>query len=71
MSLTEVLAELPSLTPAERQWLVRRALELDEPGLPAEDTALVERRLAEHHRDPSTSLPLDEVKARLRSRSKP
>jgi hypothetical protein len=42
MSFTEVLAELPVLTVAERQLLVRRALDLDDPVLPAEDVAVVE-----------------------------
>ena len=48
MSFAEVLQELPVLTVAERQLLVRRALELDEAGLPAEDEAVVEQRLADH-----------------------
>ena len=68
MSFTEVLRELPALTVSERQVLVRRALELDDAGLSAEDEAVVERRLAEHRRNPSSAVPLDEMKARLRAR---
>jgi len=68
MSFTEVLHELPALTVSERQLLVRRALELDEAGLSAEDEAVVERRLAEHRRNPGSGVPLDEMKARLRAR---
>lgn len=68
MSFTEVLHELPALTVSERQLLVRRALELDETGLSAEDEAVVERRLAEHRRNPGSAVPLDEMKARLRAR---
>lgn len=68
MSFTEVLHELPALTVSERQVLVRRALELDETGLSAEDEAVVERRLAEHRRNPGSAVPLDEMKARLRAR---
>ncbi len=68
MSFTEVLAELPMLTVAERQVLIRRALDLDEPSLLAEDEALIETRLADHKRDPASAVPLDEMKARLRSR---
>jgi putative addiction module component (TIGR02574 family) len=68
MSFTEVLQELPALTVAERQLLVRRALELDEAGLSAEDEAVVEQRLAAHRQDPGSAVPLDEMKARLRSR---
>ena len=68
MSFTEVLHELPALTVSERQLLVRRALELDEPALSAEDEALVESRLAEHRRNPGSAVTLDEMKARLRGR---
>ena len=70
MSFNEVIAELPRLTFEERQILIRRALELDDPPLSAADEALVEERLAEHHADPSSSVPLDELKSRVRSRSK-
>lgn len=68
MSFSEVLQELPALTVAERQLLIRRALELDEPALAPEDEAVVEGRLAEHRQNPGSAVPLDEMKARLRSR---
>jgi putative addiction module component (TIGR02574 family) len=68
MSFNEVIAELPRLTIEERQILIRRALELDDPPLSAADEALIEKRLAEHHADPSSSIPLDELKTRLRPR---
>ena len=68
MSFTDVWAELPMLTVAERQVLIRRALDLDEPSLLSEDEALIETRLADHKRDPASSTPLAEMKARLRSR---
>ena len=68
MSFPEVLAELPALSVAERQMLVRQALDLDDPGLAAEDEALVEERLAAHRRDASSALSLEEMKARLRER---
>jgi len=68
MSFTDVLQELPALTVSERQLLIRRALELDDAALSAEDEAVVEKRLADHHRNPSSAVPLDEMKARLRSR---
>jgi hypothetical protein len=67
MSFTDVLAELPALTVAERQLLVRRALDLDEPALPAEDEAVVEKRLAEHRRNPASAVSLAEMTARVRS----
>lgn len=68
MSFTDVLQELPALTVSERQLLVRRALELDDAGLSAEDVAVVERRLAEHRQNPASAVPLDEMKSRLRAR---
>lgn len=70
MSFNEVIAELPRLTFEERQILIRRALELDDLPLSAADEELIEERLAAHHRDPSSSVPLDEMKRRLRSRLK-
>ena len=63
-----MLAELPALSVAERQAVIRRALELDDPGLSSEDELLVERRLADHRRDPKSALSLDDMKARLRGR---
>jgi hypothetical protein len=67
MSLTQVLAELPAFTVAERQLLVRRAIELDEPPLTAADEDLVRTRLADHERDPSTAIPFDAMKEKLRA----
>ena len=68
MSFNEVVAELPSLTLAERQQLVLRALELDDAEIPAEDLALAEQRLAEGRANPGSAVPLDEMKTRLRTR---
>ncbi len=68
MSFTDVLAELPALTVAERQLLIRRALDLDEPALSKEDEALVEKRMADHRQNPASAVSLDEMKTRLRSR---
>jgi len=68
MSFNKVIAELPRLTFEERQILIRRALELDDLPLSAADEALVESRLADHHTDPVSSVPLNEMKRRLRRR---
>jgi hypothetical protein len=67
MNFNEVIAELPRLTFSERQILIRRALELDDPALSAADEELVEEGLEAHRADPSSSLPLDEMKRRLRA----
>jgi hypothetical protein len=66
MSFTEVLAQLPMLTFSERQLLVRHALDLDEPALSMNDEAVVEKRLEDHHRNPASSVPLEEMKERVR-----
>ena len=66
MSFNEVLAELHRLTFEERQILIRMALELDEAPLSRADEELVEARLAEHYDDPDSSVPLQELKNRLR-----
>lgn len=68
MNLDEVLAQLPAFSVAERQELVRRALELDEPGFSSEDEVLVEQRLADHLKNPGSALDLEAIKANLRSR---
>lgn len=68
MSFTEVLQELPALSFEQRQLLVRRALELDDPPLQETDEALVESRLAALRENPTSALSLEEIKSRLRSR---
>ena len=70
MSFAQVLEELPRLTFEQRQLLIRRALELDDLPLSERDEALVEARLAAHRAVPKSSVPLDEMKTRLRPRSK-
>ena len=67
MSFAQVLEELPALTVEQRQVLVRRALELEDSPLSADEETLVESRLAAHKKNPASSVPLDEMKRRLRS----
>jgi hypothetical protein len=66
MSVTEVLHELPSWKPQDRQALVRKVMELDEMGLTQEELQLVETRLEAHREDPSSSLSAKDVLGRLR-----
>jgi hypothetical protein len=68
MSFNEVLLELPTFSLAERQMLVRRALELDDSGLSQSDEHVVEKRLADHRANPNSAIGLNEMKERLRSR---
>jgi len=69
MSFAQVLEELPALTVKQRQILIRRALELENPPLSPDEESLVEARLAAHHKDPSSSLNLEQFKQRLNRRS--
>ena len=68
VNFTEVLQELPSFTFEQRQLLVRRALELDNPPLGDADIFLVVSRLAALREDPSTAVSLEEMKTQLRPR---
>jgi hypothetical protein len=70
MSFAEVLQELPSLTFSQRQVLIRRALELDDPDLSPADDALVEKRLAAHRKNPASAIPLETMKNHLRAQFK-
>jgi len=70
MSLSQVLEALPTFSFEERQLLIRRVIELDDPPLSEVDETLVESRLAAHHLDPTSSLPLETLKERLRSRTR-
>jgi hypothetical protein len=70
MSLSQVLKALPAFTFEERQLLIRRVMELDDPPLSESDERMVESRLAAHHLDPSSSLPLETLKEHLNSRRK-
>jgi putative addiction module component (TIGR02574 family) len=67
MSATEIVNELPRLTEAERRLVFGKLLELEDMPLSRDDEALVESRLAAHRADPKSSIPLEEVKRRLKS----
>ena len=70
MSLSQILEALPAFTFEERQLLVRRVIELDEPALSEADERIVESRLRAHHLDPSSSLPLKTLKEHLKTQRK-
>jgi len=67
-----LLAELMELTPAERIQLAEDLWDSiapdDLPPLTAEQEREIDRRLAEHARDPSRASTWDEVRARLWAR---
>ncbi len=70
MSISQVLKALPDFTFEERQLLIRRVIELDELPLSEADEMLVESRLEGHRSNPTSSLPLETLKGRLRTRKK-
>ena len=71
MSKTEILQELPKLTPEERQEVRVRLAELDQDDwlddglLTDTEKAIIEERFQDCEANPWTSLPWEETKARL------
>jgi hypothetical protein len=56
MSLTEILAEIPKLSFAERQELVRRAIEVEDQDLTAEEKTILDQRLADFRQNPDSGI---------------
>jgi hypothetical protein len=75
MSKTEILEELPKLTPEERQEIRLKLAELDgddwldsDDPLSAEQKVLLEARLEDLEKHPEKSIPWTEAEARLKAR---
>ena len=71
MSLTEILAEIPKLSFAERQQLIRRAIEVEDPDLTAEESAVLDERLADFRQNPNSGTPAEQLKGEVLQRLKP
>lgn len=71
MSLTEILAEIPRLSFAERQELVRRAIEVEDQDLTTEEKAILDERLADFRQHPNAGIPAEQVKDEVLRRLKP
>jgi putative addiction module component (TIGR02574 family) len=71
MSLTEILAEIPKLSFTERQELVRRAIEVEDGELTAEEKAVLDRRLADFDHSPNSGTPAEQLKSEVLQRLKP
>jgi putative addiction module component (TIGR02574 family) len=71
MSLTEILAEIPKLSFAERQELVRRAIELEDEEITPEERAILDERLADFRRNPNSGTPAEQLKGEVLQRLKP
>ena len=75
MSKTEILEELPKLTPEDRYEIRLRLAELDGDGwlddddpLTGEEKALLAARLAAYEKDPDAGSLWEEVEGRVRTR---
>ncbi|HEV2842716.1 MAG TPA: addiction module protein [Chthoniobacterales bacterium] len=71
MSLTEILAEIPKLSFAERQQLIRRTIELEDDELTTEERAILDRRLEDFRRNPHSGTPAEQLKGEVLQRLKP
>ncbi|PYI91954.1 MAG: hypothetical protein DME97_12235 [Verrucomicrobia bacterium] len=71
MSLTKILAEIPKLSFAERQEMVRRAIEVEDQDLPAEEKTILDQRLAEFRQNPNSGIPAEQLKDQVLRRLKP
>ena len=70
MSLNEILEAIPNLSFAERQQLVRRAMEADEELTPQEE-AVLDARLKDFRADPQNGIPAESLKRAVSERLKP
>jgi hypothetical protein len=70
MSLNEIMEAIPRLSFAERQQLVRRAIEADEE-LTAREKAVLDKRLESFQPNPDDGLPGESLKRTVRQRLKP
>ena len=67
-----MLDQIPKLSFAERQKLIRCPIEVDDAGLSREEEAILAKRLQDFHPDEKSGIPLDDlsdkVQKNLRSR---
>jgi hypothetical protein len=71
MSLNEILAEIPKLSFAERQELVRRAIAVDDSELSPEERAILDERLEDFRRNPDSGVPAGKLKDEISRRLQP
>jgi putative addiction module component (TIGR02574 family) len=71
MSLSEILAEIPKLSFAERQELVRRAIAIEDEEITAEEKAVLDDRLEDFRRNPNSGTPGEQLKGEVLRRLRP
>jgi hypothetical protein len=65
MSLTEILAEIPKLSFADRQEIVRRTLEVEDAELTPEEKAILDERLADFRPNSDSGVPADQLSSEV------
>ena len=68
MSFAEILDEIPKLSFAERQELVRRAIAFDDSELTPEESKILDARMQDFRDDSSGGVPLEDLKEHLKGR---
>lgn len=63
-----MLERIPKLSFAERQELIRHALAVDEDGLTAEESAVLDARMEDFRAHPEAGIPLEQLKEYVRER---
>ena len=65
MSLAEMLDQIPKLSFAERQQLVRCAIEVDDVGLTKEEEAILAKRVQDFQTGEKSGIPLKDLRERV------
>jgi len=68
MSFAEILEQIPRLSFAERQEVVRQAMAVDETELTAEENALLDARMEDFRQNPGSGVSLDELRDKVQKR---
>jgi hypothetical protein len=63
MSFAEILEEIPKLSFAQRQELVRQAMAVDEE-LTTEENVILDERMEDFRRHPELGIPLEQLRSR-------
>jgi len=71
MSFAEILEEVPNLSFAQRQELVRCAIAVDDGELTHEEEALLDARMEDFRRDPDAGIPLEQLREHIAVRLPP
>ena len=68
MSFAEILEEIPRLSFAQRQELVRRAIAVDGEEITPEEHVLLDARMEDFQRNPETGMPLEQLQEHIAQR---